>query len=112
MVRPRQDQQAARRGLDLGAAGVEVALEHDLGGQLVAERLAFLTRQAGVEQALLGLDRGVALVEIEDRPLGDAGQPVAERAGRSWRAGPRGRWCASGRPTTIRSTSFSLTSSR
>ena len=73
--------QRSRRGLRLGAAGVEVALEHDLGGQLVAERFAFLSRQAGVDQPLLGLDRGVPFVEIDDRPPGDRGQPVAERAG-------------------------------
>ena len=59
-------------GFDLGATCVQVTLEHDLGGQLVTKGLALLTGQAGVEQTVLGLDGGIAFVEVEDGPLRDA----------------------------------------
>ena len=48
--------QRGRSSLFLRTARVEITLEHDLGGQLVAHGFAFLSREASVDQASLGFD--------------------------------------------------------
>ena len=79
-------------------------MEHDLGGQLVAEGLAFLARQAGVDQPVLGLDRRVAFIEIDDRQAGEPRQPVAKRAGQPGElalAAARVQWQADDDPVDV-----------
>ena len=83
-----------------GTAGVQIALKHDLRGQLVAPGLA-LPGQAGARQAPLGFERGVPLVEIDDRPVSHRGRPVPNSRARPGRL--RGRWCVKeGRPPGVR----------
>ena len=96
------DQRAAAGGsLLLGTARVEIALKHDLRGQLVAQRLAFLAGQSPcVDQALLGFNRGVALVEVDDRTRRSREASHAPNSRVRWASSPSRPLVCSGRPTT------------
>src|SRR5688572_9436837 len=76
-----------RRGLaaTLGrlgrAVGVEIPLQNQLSGDLVAALLPLHRRETSVEHGGIGILRREALVPVGDGQVRDAGEPVAKSAG-------------------------------